>query len=389
MITTAIISEFNPLHNGHKYLIEEARRKTKCDILLTIMSGNFVQRGDLAILEKYQRAEVCIEEGFDMVIEMPNFISLQSAQYFARKNIDILNKINPEFLVFGIENLSATEFFNQCKKIIKEENVINRTLKIYQKQGLSYKTAMEKALKKIVSENFYTSNNILALEYVKSLCITKSNIRPVAIVRKKSFNRDRTFNDSKFASSSAIRNNITDKNLNYYLPKSSYESLMANISSINTLDNYFQTFKYLCLIEKKPFFNIIGYHKSFDKTIIDALVDSDNFTYFFKNMKSRNITENRVRRFILNYLLNATNDLNKIDINFFHVLTFNQNALKLLKANSKAFIINKKDSMSLTKTDKKIYNNMINATNFYHLYTDKILNYDYKKFKTITKSKKA
>src|SRR5699024_311810 len=100
MKTLAIISEFNPFHNGHKYLLEKSKEITGADFALTIMSGDFVQRGEPAIIDKFRRADVALECGFDLVIEMPNFVSLQSANFFARKNIEILNKLGVNYIAF-------------------------------------------------------------------------------------------------------------------------------------------------------------------------------------------------------------------------------------------------------------------------------------------------
>ena len=97
----AIISEFNPFHNGHKYLLDKAKDDLACDFAISFMSGDFVQRGEPAISDKFIRAQTAIENGFDLVIEMPNFISLQAAEFFAFKSIEILNKI-------GIDSVSYT-----------------------------------------------------------------------------------------------------------------------------------------------------------------------------------------------------------------------------------------------------------------------------------------
>ena len=102
MKTLAIISEFNPFHNGHKYLLDQAKEKTKADLAITLMSGDFVQRGDPAIIDKFSRSDCAMKAGFDMVIEMPVYISLQSAEYFDLGSFKILDKMGVYYLCFGI-----------------------------------------------------------------------------------------------------------------------------------------------------------------------------------------------------------------------------------------------------------------------------------------------
>ena len=121
MKTLGIISEFNPFHNGHKYLLDKAKKELKTDLAVSIMSGDFVQRGEAAIMDKFSRARVAINCGFDLVIEMPSFVTLQSAEFFAKKSVNILNKINIDYLVFGIENINTDDFLKACKVIIENE----------------------------------------------------------------------------------------------------------------------------------------------------------------------------------------------------------------------------------------------------------------------------
>lgn len=113
MKTLAIISEFNPFHNGHEYLLKKSKELTSANLSISLMSGDYVQRGERAIIDKFSRADSAMKAGFDMVIEMPVHISLQSAEYFAQGSINILDKLNIDYLSFGIENMNPEEFLEK------------------------------------------------------------------------------------------------------------------------------------------------------------------------------------------------------------------------------------------------------------------------------------
>ena len=123
MKTLAIISEFNPFHKGHKYLLDEAKKQTNAELSLSIMSGDYVQRGEPAIIDKFSRADSAMQAGFDMVVEMPSFISLQSAEYFAIGSIKILEKIGIDYLCFGIEKLNPDEFLEKVDILILNHGI--------------------------------------------------------------------------------------------------------------------------------------------------------------------------------------------------------------------------------------------------------------------------
>ncbi|MFR1138888.1 MAG: nucleotidyltransferase family protein, partial [Anaerococcus vaginalis] len=136
----AIISEYNPFHNGHNYIQKKAREITNADIVIAIMSGDFVQRGEISLIDKYKRANSAMLSA-DLVIEMPSFISLQAANLFARKNIEILNKLEIDYLAFGIENISEKNFLKTCEKIFENENRINIETKNFLDEGMSFAKA--------------------------------------------------------------------------------------------------------------------------------------------------------------------------------------------------------------------------------------------------------
>lgn len=381
MKTLGIISEFNPFHNGHKYLLDKAKKELKTDLAVSIMSGDFVQRGEAAIMDKFSRARVAINCGFDLVIEMPSFVTLQSAEFFAKKSVNILNKINIDYLVFGIENINPDDFLKACKVIIENEKNIDSKIKSLIASGLSYPKSHNKALLDFVSSDFLSSNNILALEYMRALYKINSKIKPYPIKRIKTKNKDQGINDKNFASSTAIRNNLglDIKNL---IPNESFSELsnFMNEYKYFDYDYIYKIFKYKILIEKSDMSNILGYEDGLDNYLSKIAIIKDSYKDFLGQATSLRYTKSRIKRLVLNYILSYTVDLNDYDISFINILAYNKKAAENFKNLSKNLniVINKSDLKNLSKSDLLIYNKIIRASNLYSLGIAREIDYDFR-----------
>lgn len=381
MKTLGIISEFNPFHNGHKYLLDRAKKELKTDLAVSIMSGDFVQRGEAAIIDKFSRARVAINCGFDLVIEMPSFVTLQSAEFFAKKSVNILNKVDIDYLVFGIENINTDDFLKACKVIIENEKNIDSKIKSLIASGLSYPKSHNKALLDFVSSDFLSSNNILALEYMRALYKINSKIKPYPIKRIKTKNKDQGINDKNFASSTAIRNNLglDIKNL---IPNESFSELsnFMNEYKYFDYDYIYKIFKYKILIEKSDMSNILGYEDGLDNYLSKIAIIKDSYKDFLGQATSLRYTKSRIKRLVLNYILSYTVDLNDYDISFINILAYNKKAAENFKNLSKNLniVINKSDLKNLSKSDLLIYNKIIRASNLYSLGIAREIDYDFR-----------
>ncbi|MDU2830376.1 MAG: nucleotidyltransferase family protein, partial [Anaerococcus sp.] len=282
----AIISEYNPFHNGHNFIQKKAREITNADLLISIMSGDFVQRGEISLIDKYKRANSAMISA-DLVIEMPSFISLQAANLFAQKNIEILNKLKIDYLAFGIENIKEKDFFITCEKLFDNKDKINKDIKTYLKQGMSYAKASYLSSNKYVdNEKFFSANNILALEYFRAIKNLNSNIKALPIKRQKSMNKDENFNFNHYASSSSIRNNINDIKIKEYLPEISYKYIneFKNQYSFFPNNNYlYNLFSYKILIEKRDMKNILCFEEGMDNYLIKMARENKSYEDFIKN----------------------------------------------------------------------------------------------------------
>lgn len=380
MKTLGIISEFNPFHNGHKYLLDKAKNELGVDLTVTIMSGDFVQRGEPAIMDKYSRSKTAIESGFDLVIEMPSFVSLQSAEYFAIKSVTILDKMNIDYLAFGIENIEPSTFIKYAKTIIDHQSTIDSDMKTYLEIGYSYPKAQIKALKKFVNDDFFSANNILAIEYVKSIHKINSKIKPYPIKRIKTKNRDTSINDKVYASSTAIRCNLSPK-IKGLMPEESYNNMInfqKKYKSFN--ENIIYTlFKYKIFLEDIDTKNILGYEEGLENYLKKISNNTKSYTSFLDEAASLRYTKSRIKRFIINCLLCNSSDLNDIDINFIKVLAYNKNAIQFFGeiSNKINIIINKKDLAKLDNKNLSIYTKMIDSSNLYNLGIGREMNYDF------------
>ncbi|WP_276881511.1 nucleotidyltransferase family protein [Anaerococcus tetradius] len=378
----AIISEFNPFHNGHKYLIEQARRIIKPDLAVSLMSGDFVQRGEAAIIDKFARANVSLACGFDLVIEMPNFISLQSAEFFAYKSCELLDKIGITYIAFGIENMDPDDFLTYVSEIISNDSKIEKLTRKFINENYSFTEARYLALKEFLSsDDFISSNNILALEYMRSISKLNSQIKALPIRRMGANNSDLLVEDKNFASSTAIRMNL-NRDIRNLMPKESNESLNYFFSNHKKADYdlLLDIFKYKLLIKNDSMEEILCYEEGMDNFFRKLL--SSNLTYdtFINACKSQRHSKSRMKRLMLNYILDNKKDLNELNYNFIKVLAFNNEARQYFsEINEKIKVVMRKsDIKKLDSSELIIYENMIKSSNLYSLLSKRDLFLDYK-----------
>lgn len=216
MKITGLITEYNPLHNGHKYHIEEAKRLTGADYIIVVMSGNFVQRGAPAFLDKYKRTEMALLAGADIVFELPVCYATASAEHFAFGAVSLLHQLGiVDSICFGSECGNITSLTNIAQFLLEEPKEYQQELTKHLKQGMTYPVARMKAMEALLSshnaELLSHPNNILGIEYIKALLKLNSHIKPVTIKRITSSYHSQTLGATDL--------NMTDSDINY-TPKS-------------------------------------------------------------------------------------------------------------------------------------------------------------------------
>lgn len=288
MKTTAIICEFNPLHTGHKKLIDYA--KTFSDFVICIMSGNFTQRGIPACCDKYRRAKHALLAGADLVVELPTVFATAAAENFAYGGVAIANKLNVDCLLFGSECGDIEQLTDCAKKMLNED--VNKQIADEIKKGVSYPKAVANVLNSPILEK---PNNVLAMEYIKALVTSKSRITPITITREDNYNGEPT----EFASSGALR---TDKNLRL---KYSFDYVIDDIDDV--IENKFGEIAASIIALKTPdeLREIEGVSEGIENRIF-AANKSQGYDKMLEEIKTKRYTRLRLQRIILNAILSIT-----------------------------------------------------------------------------------
>lgn len=286
MKITGIIAEYNPFHNGHKYQIENSG----ADATVAVMSGNFVQRGEPAIWNKWTRAKHAVQNGVDLVLELPCDFAVSSAERFAFGGVYILNSLGIiDTITFGAEN-ELSDLINTLNELSETEiiSVMNEY------EGLSY----HEARNKIVSnkEILNKPNNILGIEYLKALKKLNSSIKPNVILRKGASHNSLTTAE-EFASATYLRDAIrNDKDFAKYMP-----TPIPGSTSI-TAEDLFHLIKYRLLSDE--LFEIGEMREGIENRIKKAVVDANSFDELISSIKTKRYTYTSISRMIIHALLN-------------------------------------------------------------------------------------
>ncbi|MBQ7467088.1 MAG: nucleotidyltransferase family protein [Clostridia bacterium] len=396
-----IISEFNPFTNGHEYIISEVKSKYGLDCLC-LTSGNFMQRGEMAMLDKFARATAAINAGANLVVEMPLVFSLSSAEYFAFGSVKILQEIGVTHLAFGVKIKDSAILENFAKIKANEPAKIKTYIKNYIKAGLDYNKSLKSAykmaypkLKNDIDAIFSDPNNILALEYLSAIIKLKADIKPIFISRQDGgYNQSKgvKVNNKNFLSATAIRNLVLQgkiKKTKKYLPTYSFRDLVTisakNLSSAQDkldtlLISKIRNMTYADL-EKINDFNLSLAHLIYDnckmynhsKDIIDAC-------------NTKNFKESRIRRLLLLSYFDITKEKFKCmlkDKHAINVLAVNKSKKELLskiiKNSKRKLIVSAKDKESLSETERLVVDIAQRSSNLYDICNQR----QYKEDKTL------
>ena len=452
MLKIGIVAEYNPFHNGHLYQIRKIKEIFGEDVLIVVViSGDFVQRGEISFLDKWEKTQVNLECGVDLVVELPLYYSIQNAEIFSRMATRILDYLGMDIQVFGAEEENI-EILQKVLGLQKRQDYKDKLME-YMKKGNSYSTSQRLALKEYDLDGIVKSNNILALEYMREIENGNLKIKPYIIKREISeYNEEKVSEDrEEFASASFLRNelekildefsqkkfekikkffieskeisceNKIDWNKNFdfrenetiekvknsiaekkcsslkdrgvenskkivkksynfekkqnigekinlenlknikteekifwkleeiqkFVPEKSFEIIFKNlewkvnngISGDKIKEGIFKIVKYKVLTEKKEkIMEIYDITEEIYARICGAMIISQNYLEFLKNTKSRNLSNRRVERIILNILLNIKAKMMDFEINYVRVLGFNkkgQEYLKKIRENNK------------------------------------------------------
>ena len=313
-----LIAEYNPIHNGHIYQIKEIKRLYPDSIIILITNSYFTQRGDISIINKWNKTKIALDNNIDLVIELPFPYATQSADIFAKGALKILNFLQIDTLIFG----SESNDINKLKKLASTQlnnKKYDEKVKTYLNQGINYPTAMSNSLKDILGYTTSSPNDLLGISYIKEIIRNNYKINTVSI--KRTIDYHSKIASKKIASATLIRTLIREKkDITNYIPKYQTDYFYQNLS----LESYFPYIKYKIITSKN-----LAIYKTVDEGIenrINKVINSVNsWKELVEKIKNKRYTYNKINRMLIHILTNFTKDeSSNLNIDYIRVLGFSQ-----------------------------------------------------------------
>ena len=353
-----LVVEYNPFHNGHLHHIQEIDKLFEDNIKIAVMSGDFVQRGEPSLINKFEKTKIALSQGIDIVIELPVFYSSQSAEIFAKGSVSLLDKLSCSYMVFGSESNDLDKFKKIASLSLTDE--FTKALKEFLDKGFSYPTAFSKA----ISDEKFGSNDILALEYIKAIETIDSKIEACCIKREKTGYYD----DEKdnFASASYIRkvllalNETKENKLNKIknlVPEFSYKILEENFGVFSCLNDFYDLMKYNIIKNYSNLKNIQDLEIGLENRLYKYSLENLSFSDFFDKILSKRLTISRLQRILLHTLLDLTEELtNKVKnkIPYVKILGFSNKGQEYLNYLKKLDDYNERKILTSNRNLKEI-----------------------------------
>ncbi len=339
MKAIGIIAEYNPFHNGHLYHLNKIKETYKDYKIVLVMNGNFTERGDVSIIDKWKKTEIAIKAGIDLVVELPFPFSTQSADYFSYGAITLLENLGVEKVVFGSESDNVEDLTLIAKTEINNPE-FDKLVKIYSKFGNNYPTSLSLALQDLTEKKIDTPNDLLGISYIKTILKYNYKIEPITIKRNNNYH-SQELNETN-SSATAIREALKNKKDVFgYVP----DYVLPYLTNLHFLDDYFDILKYKIITSK----NLEIYQTvdtGFDKLLKKNIRNVKTIDELIKSVKSKRYTYNKINRMLIHILCNFTKEKanNFKDISYIRILGFNDNGrlyLNSIKKESPIKIISK------------------------------------------------
>lgn len=345
MKVLGIIAEYNPFHNGHRYHLEESVRIISPDYTVCVMSGNFTQRGEPAMADKWIRAAAAVNNGIDLVLELPFAFACNNAEYFAGGAVDILNRLGcVTHLSFGSEAGELSALSAAADYLTHESEELKSCIKEFADQGISFPKARYEAVKKCMgsaySDVLMNANNILAVEYLKQLNLTKSKMKPITVKRYGTGYHDMGSYEN-IASATAIRHQLEKSaclcEISDLIPSETYQVLKSIDRDINlSFNDFYQLLLYQILTsDTERLGSVLSATEGLENRVKRAASESVNMDSLIKAVLSKRYTETRIHRLLTHILIHLEKDSFRAlwdnHINYARVLGFSQRGASLLK----------------------------------------------------------
>lgn len=319
METIGIIAEYNPFHNGHLYHLNTIKKMYPNSTIVLVMNGNFTERGDVSIIDKWKKTKIAINLGIDLVIELPYPFATQSADFFSYGAVTLLEKLKVDKLVFGSESNNIEDLKLIAKTQI-ENDEFEKLVKIYSKMGKNYPTALSCALEDLTGKKIETPNDLLGISYIKTILENNYKIKPETIKRTNDYHS--TELDNSISSATSIREALkNNQNINNQVP----EETKKELNNLHFIDDYFNILKYKIITEKD-----LSIYQTVDEGIDNLLkkeiTNCNSYDELIKKIKSKRYTYNKISRMLIHILCNFTKEKanNFREIKYIRILGLNK-----------------------------------------------------------------
>jgi len=364
MKVIGIIAEYNPFHNGHLYQINKIKELYPDSIIIAVVSSSFTQRGDISILNKWDKTNICLNNGIDIVIELPFVFATQSSDIFGRGAVKLLEELQIDTLVFGTETESI-DWLKEVAELQINNKEYDNKVKHYTNLGLNYPTAANKAVYDLTGYKVESPNDLLALSYIKQIKKDNKNIEIINIKRTIDYHTTETENN--ITSASNIRNKyINNENIDKLIPYSN-----NNLYKIS-MNNFYPYLKYKILLESNNLNIYQTVDEGIENRIIKYINESNTYEELIQNIKTKRYTYNKISRMLLHILTNFTKEeTKKLDIDYIRLLGFTSTGKEYLNKIKKQITI--PIITGYKKNISKILDIELRITKIYSLVTNKNL----------------
>lgn len=332
MISIGIIAECNPFHNGHKYLIEEVKKRYPESTIILVLNSSFLERGEISIMHKWDKTVLCLQNGVDLVVELPFCFGSQSADVFADGAIQILKALKVQKIFFGSES-NDIKMFHLLANTQNYHPNYSLYVQEFLKKGMNYPTACAKALENICQVKIKNPNDLLALSYIKAIDKQKANIEAITIQRTNQYHDQDVPISNTIASASSIRNMLElEKDISPYVPKET----VSRIHKINQ-DLFFSLLKTQIINHLDCLNKFQTVEEGLDSTIRKNIYYCNDLTSLISSLKSKRFTYNKIHRMFIHILTHFTKEeafsLKKIE--YIRILGMNQKGKNYLHNHKK------------------------------------------------------
>lgn len=316
MKSVGVIVEYNPFHNGHAYHLQAAKETAHADLAVAVMSGNFLQRGEPALVSKWYRTKMALLSGVDIVLELPYQFATQKAETFANGAVSVLDAIGCHSLCFGSESGDISTFKQTVDYMELHKDCLDEKIKMNIKTGVSFPKALSLSFQSLSStENLLSldkPNNILGFHYVKALKKQKSSIIPLTIKRKNADYHDEHFATETIASATSIRKALFTSNnssIEQYVPNTTgtlLKEYLNEYGNFHEWENYWSFLRFR-LLHSSPeeLREIYGVEEGIESRLIAAALESSTFKEFMEKVKTKRYTWTRIQRICVHILTNT------------------------------------------------------------------------------------